>query len=117
MTELKRNKRIKPDPELVKPADALLTNYQQHEGLIGENGLLKQLTKMLVERALETEITEHLGHDRSGAVTTAPTIPATAKVPRPCRAILVGCHWLFPATIKGIRAATDCQAPDPLDGF
>lgn len=69
MTEPKRNKRVKPDPKLLKLADALLANYQKPEDLIGENGLLKQLTKMLVERALETEMTEHLGHDKSGAVT------------------------------------------------
>jgi len=69
MTEPKRNKRVKPDPGLLKLADALLANYQKPEDLIGENGLLKQLTKMLVERALETEMTEHLGHGRSGAVT------------------------------------------------
>ena len=68
MTEPKRSKRVKPDPELVKLADALLVNYQKPEDLIGENGLLKQLTKMLVERALETEMTEHLGHGRNGAV-------------------------------------------------
>ena len=28
---------------------------------IGENGLLKQLTKLLVERALDAELTEHPG--------------------------------------------------------
>jgi putative transposase len=71
MTEPKRNKRVKPDPELLKLADALLVNYQKPEDLIGENGLLKQLTKMLVERALETEMTEHLGHGRSGAVSNS----------------------------------------------
>ena len=41
MTEPKRNKRVKPDPELLKLADALLVNYQKPEDLIGENGLLK----------------------------------------------------------------------------
>jgi len=71
MTEAKRSKRIKPDPELLKLADALLVNYQKPEDLIGENGLLKQLTKMLVERALETEMTEHLGHGMSAAVTNS----------------------------------------------
>jgi putative transposase len=71
MTEPKRSKRVKPDPELLKLADALLANYQKPEDLIGENGLLKQLTKMLVERALETEMTEHLGHGMSGAVTNS----------------------------------------------
>lgn len=69
MTVVKRNKRPKPDPELVKLADGLLANYKKPEDLIGENGLLKQLTKMLVERALEAEMTEHLGHDKSEAVT------------------------------------------------
>jgi len=42
----------------------LLANYQKPEDLIGENGLLKQLTKLLVERALDVEMTEHLGHDK-----------------------------------------------------
>ena len=32
--------------------DSLLSGYQKPEDLIGENGLLKQLTKALVERAL-----------------------------------------------------------------
>ncbi|MFZ6746002.1 IS256 family transposase [Undibacterium sp. JH2W] len=68
MTVAKRNKRAKPDPELLKLADGLLANYKKPEDLIGENGLLKQLTKMLVERALEVEMTDHLGHDKSGAV-------------------------------------------------
>ena len=71
MTVAKRNKRAKPDPELVKLADSLLANYKKPEDLIGESGLLKQLTKMLVERALEAEMTEHLGHDKSETVTNA----------------------------------------------
>jgi putative transposase len=68
MTVVKRNKRAKPDPELLKLPDSLLANYQKPEDLIGENGLLKQLTKMLVERALEVEMTDHLGHDKSCTV-------------------------------------------------
>ncbi len=69
MTTTKRIKRAKPDPELLKLADSLLANYTKPEDLIGENGLLKQLTKMLVERALEVEMTDHLGHGKSGEVT------------------------------------------------
>lgn len=49
--------------------DSLLSNYQKPEDLIGENGLLKQLTKALVERALEAEMTEHLGHAKHEPVT------------------------------------------------
>lgn len=69
MTEPKRTKRAKPDPELLKLADGLLANYSKPEDLIGENGLLKQLTKMLVERALEAEMADHLGHGKSEIVT------------------------------------------------
>ena len=32
--------------------DGLLADYKKPEDLIGENGLLKQFTKVLVERAL-----------------------------------------------------------------
>jgi putative transposase len=44
--------------------DKLLEGYQKPEDLIGENGLLKQLTKALVERALSAELTHHLGYSK-----------------------------------------------------
>ena len=48
--------------------DQLLANYQKPEDLIGADGILKQLTKKLVERALDAEMTHHLGHDRRSPV-------------------------------------------------
>ena len=45
--------------------DKLLEGYQKPEDLIGENGLLKQLTKALVERALNAELTNHLGYEKN----------------------------------------------------
>ena len=51
--------------------DERLKGYQKSEDLIGENGLLKQLTKKLVERALQAEMTEHLGYDKHEAVMNA----------------------------------------------
>jgi putative transposase len=54
------------DKELI---DKLLADYKCPEDLIGEQGLLKQLTKALVERAMDAELTHHLGyekHDTSG---------------------------------------------------
>lgn len=48
---------IKPD--LV---DELLKGYEKPEDIIGENGLLKRLTKALLERALNAELTHHLGY-------------------------------------------------------
>ena len=50
---------------------SLLANYKKPEDLIGENGLLKQLTKLLVERALDAEMAEHLGHDKHEPVANA----------------------------------------------
>lgn len=50
---------------------SLLANYKKPDDLIGENGLLKQLTKRVVERALETEMTEHLGYGKHEAVTNS----------------------------------------------
>lgn len=50
--------------------DRLLADYKKPEDLIGENGLLKQLTKALLERALQAELTDHLGHEKHAAVAT-----------------------------------------------
>jgi putative transposase len=50
---------------------SLLANYQKPEDLIGENGLLKQLTKLLVEKALDAELAEHLGHTKHEPVVNA----------------------------------------------
>jgi putative transposase len=44
--------------------DVLMKDYKKPEDLIGENGLLKQLTKRLLERAMEAELTEHLGYEK-----------------------------------------------------
>jgi putative transposase len=49
--------------------DELIKDYKKPEDLIGETGLLKQLTKALLERAMGAELTQHLGyekHDPSG---------------------------------------------------
>ena len=49
------------DNELI---DELLKDYKKPEDLIGENGLLKQLTKQLLERAMAAELTEHVGYEK-----------------------------------------------------
>ena len=43
--------------------DELLAGYKTPEDLTGPGGILKQLTGALVERALEAELTDHLGYD------------------------------------------------------
>lgn len=52
-----------------KLIDNLLKDYKTPEEILGDNGLLKQLTKAVLERAMQAELTEHLGyekHDASG---------------------------------------------------
>ena len=61
-----------PKPLPIDLIDCLLADYKKPEDLIGENGFLRQLTKALVERALQAEIAEHLGHDKHETVTNPP---------------------------------------------
>jgi putative transposase len=42
--------------------DELLKDYTDPKDILGEHGLLKQLTKRVVERVLEAELTVHLGY-------------------------------------------------------
>jgi putative transposase len=44
--------------------DELLKDYQKTEDIFGDNGLLKQLTKAVLERAMQAELTHHLGYDK-----------------------------------------------------
>lgn len=48
-------------PELL---DELLKSYENPEDLLGEGGILKQLTKALVERCLEAEMQTHMKEQR-----------------------------------------------------
>ena len=78
--------------------DELLKNYQKPEDVIGENGLLKQLTKALLERAMGAELTHHLGYEKSDPAgyhsgnsrngTTAKTLKGATKA----AAAVQNCH-------------------------
>jgi putative transposase len=43
--------------------DELLAGARTEEGIVGPGGLLSRLTKRLVERAMEVELTDHLGYE------------------------------------------------------
>src|ERR1700722_9617482 len=50
------------DPKLI---DKLLAEHgRRPEDIAGDNGLLKQLTKAILERALDAELTSHLGYEK-----------------------------------------------------
>ena len=64
-------KKPKPDSPVFDPEalDQLLEGHRTPEAFFGANGLLDQLSKALLERALQGEMTHHLGyekHDPSG---------------------------------------------------
>lgn len=44
--------------------DELLKGYQKPDDIIGENGLLKQFVKAVLERAMNAELTHHLGYEK-----------------------------------------------------
>ena len=44
--------------------DQLLAGARTQEEIVGPGGLLAQLTKRLVERAMEVELTDHLGYEQ-----------------------------------------------------
>lgn len=43
----------------------LMADYKNPEDLIGPNGILRQMTAALVQRAMETELTDHLGYEKN----------------------------------------------------
>ena len=62
------NAKKKPDPTAEATAAAELVRMAKEKGwsLTGPDGLLKQLTKTVLETALNEEMTEHLGHAKHG---------------------------------------------------
>lgn len=47
----------------------LLAGYEKPDDLLGEGGILEQLTKALVERALGAELSHHLGYEKGSGRT------------------------------------------------
>ena len=52
------------DPIDTKLIDTLLKGYKNPDDIVGKNGLLKQLTKAVLERAMSAELTEHVGYEK-----------------------------------------------------
>jgi len=61
-------KKTKPEPTAEQLAAEELVRRAREQGLslTGPDGLLKQLTKTVLETALNQELTEHLGHEKNG---------------------------------------------------
>ena len=61
-------KKDKPEPTAEQKVAEELVARAREQGLslTGPDGLLKQLTKTVLETALNEEMTEHLGYDKHG---------------------------------------------------
>src|ERR1700727_3655377 len=61
------SKKERPAPSAEQAAAEELVRRAREQGLslTGPDGLLKQLTKVVIETALDQELTEHLGHERN----------------------------------------------------
>src|ERR1700677_4828285 len=57
----------KPEPTAEQVAAEELVRQAREQGLslTGPGGLLKQLTRVVIETALDQELTEHLGHEKN----------------------------------------------------
>jgi putative transposase len=62
--------------------DALMKDYKNPEDLIGETGLLKQLTKQLLERAMQAEMSEHLGYEKNATADKKTTNSRNGSYPK-----------------------------------
>jgi putative transposase len=67
MTETLETVTKKPEPTAEQVAAEELVRQAREQGLslTGPDGLLKQLTKVMIETALDQELTEHLGHEKN----------------------------------------------------
>src|SRR5215469_9103271 len=61
-------KKAEPTAEQQAAEELVRRAREQGLSLTGPDGLLKQLTKAVLETALDQELTEHLGHDKNGPV-------------------------------------------------
>jgi putative transposase len=61
-----RKKKNEPTAEQLAAQEMVARAREQGLSLTGPDGLLKQLTKTVLETALNQELTEHLGHDKHG---------------------------------------------------
>ena len=81
--------------------DELLANYKNPEEITGEGGLLKELTKRLIEKAMEKELTHHLGYEKH---TKEETNNSNTR------------NGYSPKTVKGDFGEVEISTPRDRDG-
>ena len=77
-----KKKQLEQSAEQQAATELVRQAREQGLSLTGPDGLLKQLTKTVLETALSQELTEHLGHEKNGPPGSGAGLPACA--PRLC---------------------------------
>ena len=80
LNDVAKRKADEPSAEQRAAAELVRQAREQGLSLTGPDGLLKQLTKTVLETALNQELTEHLGHEST--VSRQRETCATAPGPR-----------------------------------
>ena len=75
-----------------------LVRGKEPEEILGKEGVLKHLTKRLVERALEGEMTTHLGYEKHAREGRTPATLETVRRRRKSRGISAKSRSRFPVT-------------------
>jgi transposase-like protein len=68
LKDVAKKTRREPTAEEKIAEDLVRRAREQGLSLTGPDGLLKQLTKTVLETTLDQELTEHLGHEKNGPV-------------------------------------------------
>ena len=78
----------------------LLQCGTSREDILGEDGLLKELTRKVDERALEAEMEAYLGytkHDQAGLAT-----PEMVRAVNRCAVFTAILTWIYPETVTAL---------------
>jgi putative transposase len=98
-------------PELL---DELLKDYAKPEDLVGEGGLLKQLTKALVERCLDTEMAVHLDQPHYKTEGKAKRNRRNGHSQRPSKTSLALLPLRFPVTVIASSSQSSSRRGRPV---
>jgi len=99
--------------KLESALDELLAGKSTEE-IAGPDGLLKQLTKALIERAMNAELNHHLGYEKhapkgAAAVTTATIAPTSDKIGLPRSLLELHLSWFTILRSTSFSPAATCK--------
>jgi putative transposase len=98
--------------------DQILATYTKPEDLTGKDGILKQLTARLVERALQAEMNEHLGYEKHDPKGRGTPNSRNGTTPKTLKTELGSVdHQGTPRSGGELRAPAGQETPEPVHRF